>query len=251
MITVCTKYTTPANHVPVYIGRGSVLGNYAGADKHNSYGIPIVGSAADAVLAYRAWLFDKSNQDNRKVWVEIKRLAELSKSNNIGLQCFCKTRGKENAPCHGDVIKEAIQKWIAKNGGKDDILTHNSEYIVNPVNCVGVMGKGLALQVKLKYPNVFRVYKEACNKGLVKVGKMLVVDNIINFPTKQDWRNPSKLEWIESGLKDLRQLIIDRNIQSISIPKLGCGLGGLDWHDVKPLIDKYLSGLNCTILLSE
>lgn len=120
---------------------------------------------------------------------------------------------------------------------KGNILEANVQAIVNTVNTVGIMGKGLALEVKTRWPKVYNVYKKACNLGLVCTGKMQVVSTgiytnnpkwIINFPTKQHWRNPSKLEWIEEGLKDLSRIITAYSISSIAIPKLGCGLGGLN-----------------------
>jgi O-acetyl-ADP-ribose deacetylase (regulator of RNase III) len=141
-----------------------------------------------------------------------------------------------------------------------DIFTIDSQAIVNTVNCVGVMGRGIALQFKKKYPENYKDYESACKRKEVKPGKMFVHDTgklinpkyIINFPTKRHWRGKSRLEDIESGLKDLIKVIIDRNIQSIAIPPLGAGLGGLDWSTVKNLIInafKDLHGIN--ILLFE
>lgn len=132
---------------------------------------------------------------------------------------------------------------------KGNIFESNTEAIVNTVNCVGVMGKGLALQFKKKYPENFMAYKNACDLGQVKVGKMFVYKAntlfgnkyIINFPTKKHWRNPSKLEYIVAGLDDLIEIIKSNEIKSIAIPPLGCGLGGLDWVIVKRLIvSKFL-----------
>ncbi|MCX8519351.1 MAG: macro domain-containing protein [Methylophilaceae bacterium] len=116
--------------------------------------------------------------------------------------------------------------------------------IVNTVNCVGVMGKGIALQFKQKWPANFAFYAKVCQRGEVKIGQMLVYDSggllqpnfIINFPTKQHWRSASQLAWIESGLLDLVAQVRRLGIRSIAIPPLGCGNGRLDWKEVKALI---------------
>lgn len=133
-----------------------------------------------------------------------------------------------------------------------DMLSAETEALVNTVNTVGVMGKGIALQFKDQYPNNFAAYHAACKAKQVEVGKMFVFEEqpmigdkkiIINFPTKKDWKHKSKIEYVESGLKDLAKVIEERRIKSIAMPLLGCGNGGLDWGDVKVLIEKYLSGL--------
>lgn len=125
-----------------------------------------------------------------------------------------------------------------------NLLKENVEAVVNTVNCVGVMGAGLALQFKQVYPDNFLFYAEACRVGKTIPGKMLVFDRgvlynpkyIINFPTKRHWREKSYLDDIKSGLASLLETIREFNIKSIAIPPLGCGLGGLDWGVVKPLI---------------
>ena len=126
---------------------------------------------------------------------------------------------------------------------KGNILESNAEALVNPVNCVGVMGKGLALLFKDKYPDNFTHYKDACNSDSVSVGKMFVWRDhnppnkyVINFPTKRHWRDNSQYTFISMGLVDLVRVVRDLDIKSIVIPQLGCGLGGLDWTIVKPLI---------------
>ena len=134
---------------------------------------------------------------------------------------------------------------------KGDLLQDPSHAIVNTVNCVGVMGKGLALQFKQAFPNYFIAYKEVCNIGILRPGFMYTykhtIDNkhqyIISFPTKDHFKNPSKLQYIENGLLDLKRVIKKYNIQSIAIPPLGCGLGGLKWTDVEPLIHKHLADI--------
>jgi O-acetyl-ADP-ribose deacetylase (regulator of RNase III) len=126
--------------------------------------------------------------------------------------------------------------------GHGDLVTAEVEALVNPVNTAGVMGKGLALQVKNAFPDVFAEYARACEQGRLAVGRMHVVHRsspprfVINFPTKQHWRQRSKLEYIESGLVDLVTQVRELRIASIAIPPLGCGLGGLSWRDVRPRI---------------
>ncbi len=132
-----------------------------------------------------------------------------------------------------------------------NLLASQAEALVNTVNTVGIMGKGIALQFKEAFPNNFKVYKEACKNNELTIGKLLVVKDknldgekiIINFPTKVDWKQKSKIEYIEIGLQELVRVIADYSIKSIALPPLGCGNGGLDWQIVKPLIISYLGKL--------
>jgi O-acetyl-ADP-ribose deacetylase (regulator of RNase III) len=131
------------------------------------------------------------------------------------------------------------------------LLGATTEALVNAVNTVGVMGKGLALQFKQAYPGNFRAYQAACRRGEVRLGTMFVYETggvgepryLINFPTKGHWRSYSRLDDIQAGLADLRQLIADHDIRSIAVPPLGCGNGGLDWRDVRPMINEALGDL--------
>lgn len=133
-----------------------------------------------------------------------------------------------------------------------DILQADVDAVVNTVNTVGIMGKGLALQFKRRYPDNFAAYKRACDAGEVNVGTMFVTRThqlagprlIVNFPTKKHWRGDSRLEWIRAGLQDLVRVIREENITSIAIPPLGAGNGGLDWQDVRPLVEAALSELD-------
>jgi O-acetyl-ADP-ribose deacetylase (regulator of RNase III) len=133
-----------------------------------------------------------------------------------------------------------------------NILTEDAEAIVNTVNCVGVMGRGIALQFKKAYPENFKAYAAACRLDDVKPGQMFVHDlgglanprYIINFPTKRHWRGKSRIEDIESGLKALSNEIRQREIGSIAIPPLGSGLGGLNWADVRERIERELASMN-------
>lgn len=133
-----------------------------------------------------------------------------------------------------------------------NLLDAKVEVLVNAVNTVGVMGKGIALMFKQRFPKNMQEYAEACKTGNVQTGQMFVTRTeaptgaswIVNFPTKQHWRDYSQMEWIETGLTDLRRFIIDNNIKSIAIPPLGAGLGGLRWQDVKPRIVQALEDLS-------
>jgi len=134
---------------------------------------------------------------------------------------------------------------------KGNLLTADAEALVNTVNEVGVMGKGIALMFREAYPENNREYELACKRREVRVGHMLVTENkahwgpkwIVNFPTKKHWRQPSKVEWIRDGLQDLLATIIRLDIKSIAIPPLGCGNGGLDWSEVRNLIADILGPL--------
>lgn len=126
----------------------------------------------------------------------------------------------------------------------DLLKATDADAIVNTVNCVGVMGKGIALQFKNRWPDNFRAYRAACKAELVRPGRMFIHDRgkletphyIINFPTKEHWRGKSDLELIRAGLADLVAQVLRLGIRSIAIPPLGCGHGGLEWNEVKPLI---------------
>ena len=132
-----------------------------------------------------------------------------------------------------------------------DILHEDAEALVNTVNCVGVMGRGIALQFKNAYPENFKAYTVACKKDEMQPGRMFVFETgnltnpryIINFPTKRHWRGQSRFSDIESGLKALAEVIRGRHIRSIAIPPLGSGLGGLDWAEVKRRIEAALGDL--------
>lgn len=140
---------------------------------------------------------------------------------------------------------------------KGDLLLAKVDALVNPVNCVGVMGKGLALQFKTQFPDNYLAYKTACSTYKVAVGKMFVWANpkgkdpqyIINFPTKIHWRNPSQLNYIITGLQDLLVVVNQLDIKSIAIPRLGCGNGSLYWKDVEPLIVNAFVNSNTLVVI--
>lgn len=147
---------------------------------------------------------------------------------------------------------------IARTQG--NILQADAEALVNTVNCDGFMGKGIALQFKKAHPQNFDAYHKACKAGEVRPGRMFVVElnsmlhpkYIVNFPTKRHWRGKSRYEDIESGLQALVAEVKRRGIRSIAIPPLGCGLGGLDWNRVRPMIEQAFADLpNVRVLLFE
>ena len=133
-----------------------------------------------------------------------------------------------------------------------DMLAEDAEALVNTVNCVGIMGRGIALQFKNAFPENFKAYAAACKRAEVQPGRMFVYETgqltnpryVINFPTKRHWRGKSRMEDINAGLKALAQEIRDRHIRSIAIPPLGSGLGGLDWTQVRPRIQEALKDFN-------
>ena len=166
--------------------------------------------------------------------------------------------------------------------GVGDLLEAHVDALTNTVNTVGVMGKGIALAFKSAFPENFAAYRAACERGEVRLGEMFVFENrrddgctqlklleehsepgrvepyndvhrgprwIVNFPTKRHWRAGSRMADVESGLDSLSDVIRDRQITSIAVPALGCGLGGLDWGRIKPLIERKLDDLDVEVHL--
>ena len=141
-----------------------------------------------------------------------------------------------------------------------NLLEADADALVNTVNTVGVMGKGIALMFKERFARNMEEYTNACKAKQVHTGKMYITETgelmgprwIINFPTKQHWRSPSKLEWVIEGLEDLRKFILENNVKSIAIPPLGTGNGGLGWPVVRQQIEKALGDLrDVNILVYE
>ena len=143
-----------------------------------------------------------------------------------------------------------------------DILRADAEALVNTVNCVGVMGRGIALQFKKAFPENFKAYRVACDRKELRPGKMFVYDlrslenvnprYIVNFPTKRHWKGKSRMEDIEAGLEALVQEVRRLGIHSIAVPPLGCGLGGLDWNEVRLLIEQAFEDVpDVSVLLFE
>jgi O-acetyl-ADP-ribose deacetylase (regulator of RNase III) len=133
-----------------------------------------------------------------------------------------------------------------------DIFKSDAEALVNAVNCVGVMGRGIALQFKKIFPDNFKAYVAACKRNEVQPGRLFIFETkrftkpryIVNFPTKRHWRDKSRIEDIEAGLATLAKEIQLRDIRSIAIPQLGCGLGGLNWVEVRHSIEHFLESLS-------
>lgn len=143
---------------------------------------------------------------------------------------------------------------------KGNILDSNAAALINTVNTMGIMGKGIALQFRKNFPHNFKVYADACKNNEMEIGRLLVVkDNslvtgeklIINFPTKIDWRKPSEYEYIEKGLEDLIKIINYCKIKSLAMPPLGAGNGGLEWEKVKKIIQQKLGNLDINIQVYE
>jgi O-acetyl-ADP-ribose deacetylase (regulator of RNase III) len=138
-----------------------------------------------------------------------------------------------------------------------DLLSAKVDALVNAVNTVGVMGKGIALSFKKQFPDNYRQYAAACAQNKVQVGEIFITQNcvapkwIVNFPTKQHWRDPSQLQWIVEGLQSLKKFIITNQVKSIALPALGAGNGGLDWTAVREQIERTLGDLQADVHVYE
>lgn len=135
------------------------------------------------------------------------------------------------------------------------VFNSGARWLVNTVNCMGVMGAGIALEFRLRYPQMFEVYKNECDKKIISIGNVGYYSDtqtdvyIVNFPTKVHYKYPSRMEWIEKGLRDFVATYKSRGITSVAFSKLGCGKGGLEWADVKPLMEKYLSDIDAEVII--
>ena len=136
---------------------------------------------------------------------------------------------------------------------KGDIFSSPAQVLVNTVNTVGVMGKGVALEFKKRYPEMFSAYERVCKAKQLEIGKLFLWKGpekwVLMFPTKVHWRNPSKIEYIEAGLQKFSATYADKGITSAAFPRLGCGNGGLDWKQVQPLMEQYLKNLPIPIYI--
>jgi len=135
-----------------------------------------------------------------------------------------------------------------------NLFDSEAQVLVNAVNTVGVMGKGIAKAFKDRYPEMFRQYRDLCKQERFDVGMLWIYKSpdkwILNFPTKKHWRSKSKLEYVESGLQKFVEIYESENIESVAFPQLGCGLGGLNWEtEVQPLMENYLSDLPTDIYI--
>ncbi|MFD6419173.1 macro domain-containing protein [Streptomyces sp. NPDC060194] len=137
---------------------------------------------------------------------------------------------------------------------RGDLARGGAQGLVNPVNTVGVMGKGLALQFKRAHPEVFAAYATACAEGRVRAGRVLPVALphgrwVLHFPTKRHWRDASRIEDVRDGLDDLVRVVGELELSSLAVPALGCGLGGLPWPDVRALVTEKLGPLRAEVRL--
>lgn len=134
-----------------------------------------------------------------------------------------------------------------------NIFDSRAHTLVNAVNCVGVMGAGLARQFKERYPGMYRRYATLCQNGNIFPGSVMFDDsdgqNIANVATKDDWRFPARLDWVVEGIKVLSQHVRDEEVPSVAIPPLGCGLGGLDYRNVLPTMVQHFYDLDCRAML--
>jgi O-acetyl-ADP-ribose deacetylase (regulator of RNase III) len=139
---------------------------------------------------------------------------------------------------------------------RGNILASRKETITCTVNCVGVMGKGLALEFKKTFPGMLGPYVEACATKKLAIGKPWIwkvndVRQVLCFPTKDDWKRPSEYGFIESGLLAVAKMCREGEIHSLAVPPLGCGLGGLEWGKVKPMVEQALGGLDMDVEVFE
>ena len=142
-----------------------------------------------------------------------------------------------------------------------DLFDTGAEALVNTVNCVGVMGAGVALGVKTRWPSVYRVYRDCCRRGEITPGSVTLIPTeahvppdgpnqplyVLNLATKNHWRQPSQLTWIDAGLAELARTLVEAELDSVALPPPGCGHGGLNWTDVRPLIEHHLGDLDADI----
>jgi O-acetyl-ADP-ribose deacetylase (regulator of RNase III) len=138
---------------------------------------------------------------------------------------------------------------------RTSMLTSRAQTVVNTVNTVGVMGKGIAATFKARYPEMFTAYRKLCTEGQLQIGQLWLWQApeqwVLNFPTKQHWRNPSKLSYIDAGLRKFVAEYERRGVREISFPRLGCGNGGLDWEKVRPLMESYLAPLPIPVFIHD
>lgn len=143
---------------------------------------------------------------------------------------------------------------------KGNLLQDDAQVLVNTVNLEGVMGKGIALTFKQAFPKNFAVYVKQCREETLTIGKLCIVQDfnisyghktIINFPTKNRWRRPSKYAYIRLGLTALRNYLLETKPVSIALPPLGCGNGGLDWQQVRPMVEHALQGLDISVAIYQ
>jgi O-acetyl-ADP-ribose deacetylase (regulator of RNase III) len=151
-------------------------------------------------------------------------------------------------------------EWLSRGFGmltyhRTSLLESKAQTLVNTVNTHGVMGKGLAQEFKYRHPTMFQQYKRICDEGLLDIGKLWLWKGsaqwVLNFPTKRHWRYPSKMEFIERGLQKFCAEYENRGIREIAFPRLGCGNGGLEWDEVRPVMERYLAKLPISVYIHD
>ena len=146
-------------------------------------------------------------------------------------------------------MSEKLTKNLTIMDSGDNIFNSRTETLVNTVNCVGIMGKGLAKEFKKHFPEMYEEYRIRCTNNEIKPGHPYIWKNttggksVLNFPTKEHWKGNSRVEWIESGLKIFTDNYHNWEIVSIAFPALGCTNGGLDWESIEPLMLHHLQKL--------
>ena len=138
---------------------------------------------------------------------------------------------------------------------RTSLLESQAQTLVNTVNTVGVMGKGLAHEIKKRHPTMFKAYRKLCDERLLDIGKLWLWRDsdqwILNFPTKVNWRNPSRMEYIQAGLEKFVEQFERQGIREVAFPRLGCGNGGLEWSEVQPMMHSYLSDLPIRVYIHD
>ena len=139
-----------------------------------------------------------------------------------------------------------------------DLFASCAEVLVNPVNCVGVMGKGLALEFRTRFPRNYRYYRRDCALGLIRPGRIHIpaellgdLPMVFNLPTKRHWRDRSRLADVEAGVQALGRLLAGMTYETAAVPPLGCGLGGLSWTDVRPIVERELTAVGTHVMVYE
>ncbi len=193
---------------------------------------------------------DKTGDDSREA--EFKAIAEAwSVLSSPQKRAAYDSYGYQG-PLSG-VFRSPLHKTVIDLRETGSLFDVDVRAYVNTVNTAGVMGKGIAAEFKRRYPEMFVWYTIGCRDKHVVPGRVSVWPAgdklVINFVTKEHWRNPSRLEWISTGLDDLARVILERNIESIALPALGCSNGKLDFPDVYPLIEHKLANLNTHVIV--
>lgn len=250
-----------------YVGRGAGdLGEWGNLYSHRPSRVPgviVVATVGEAIRLHRRWLWEQL----RTGAIPLERMAELD---GLTLGCWCHQPG----PCHGHTLLAAA-RWAAAqlrsrsaapsdpDSGparsaapefvSGDLFESGCSTLVNAINCRGVMGAGIAREFRRRWPSMYEDYRRRCERGAVTLGRPYPWPaspaRVINFPTKDDWREPSRLQAISEGVAHLRRHYRAWGIESLALPALGCGLGGLPWERVRPVFERGLADLAIPVLV--